>query len=50
MITHVLVKEAGNKGKGVFALQNFTTGDFIFRRRHGRVIANRDIPSLLEED
>ena len=50
IITDVLVKDAGNKGMGVFALQNFTTGDFIFRRRHGKVIANRDISSLSEED
>lgn len=50
MITDIIVKNAGDKGKGVFALRDFARGDFIFRRRHGRVIANRDIPSLAEED
>ncbi|MDQ6659460.1 MAG: SET domain-containing protein-lysine N-methyltransferase [Chloroflexota bacterium] len=50
MITDVIVNDAGNKGKGVFALRDFAKGDFIFRRRHGRVIANRDIPLLSEEE
>ncbi len=50
MISEVVVKDAANKGKGVFALRDFAKGEFIFRRRHGRVIANRDIPSLPEED
>jgi hypothetical protein len=34
MITDVIVKDAGNKGKGVFALRDFAKGDFILRRRH----------------
>jgi histone-lysine N-methyltransferase SETD2 len=50
MISHVIVKDAGNKGKGVFAIRDFTKGEFIFRRRHGRVIANRDLSLLSEED
>ena len=33
MITDVVVKEAGSKGQGVFALRNFARGEFIFRRR-----------------
>jgi uncharacterized protein len=46
----VVVGDAGVKGKGVFARRDFARGDFIFRRRYGRVIANRDIPSLSDED
>ncbi len=50
MITNVIVKDADNKGQGVFALRDFAKGEFIFRRRHGRVVANRDISLLSEED
>jgi hypothetical protein len=48
-ITDIIVKDAGNKGKGVFALRDFAPGDFIFRR-HGKVIQNSDIPQLSSED
>jgi hypothetical protein len=50
MITDVLVKEAGVKGKGVFALRDFNRGEFIFRRRHGQIVRNDEIPLLSEED
>ena len=50
MITDVIVEDAGAKGKGVFALRAFTRGEFIFRRRHGKVVRNQDIPLLSEED
>src|SRR5688572_6997994 len=50
MITDIIVKEAGIKGKGVFALHDFARGEFIFRRRHGRVVRNDEIDSLSEED
>lgn len=50
MIRDVTVKDAGNKGKGVFALRAFHKGDFIFRRRHGRVVLNRETALLSEED
>jgi SET domain-containing protein len=50
MITDIIVKDAGNKGKGVFALRDFARGEFIFRRRHRKVTANRDIHLLSEED
>jgi [histone H3]-lysine36 N-trimethyltransferase len=46
----VVVGEAGVKGLGVFARRDFARGEFIFRRRHGRVVANRDILSLSEEE
>jgi SET domain-containing protein len=50
MISDVVVKEAGIKGKGVFALRDFVRGEFIFRRRHGRVVSNDEIDLLSEED
>ncbi len=46
----MVVGEAGVKGKGVFARRDFARGEFIFRRRHGRVVKNSDIPSLSEEE
>jgi hypothetical protein len=46
----VTVGDAGVKGRGVFARRDFARGEFIFRRRHGRVVKNSDIPSLSDED
>jgi SET domain-containing protein len=50
MIADVEVREAGAKGLGVFAKRDFAPGEFIFRRRHGRVVRNEAIGSLPEED
>jgi SET domain-containing protein len=50
MITDIIVKDAGGKGQRVFALRNFSIGEFIFRRRHGRVVRNQDIALLSEEE
>ncbi|HUS16942.1 MAG TPA: SET domain-containing protein-lysine N-methyltransferase [Chloroflexia bacterium] len=50
MITDVIVKEAGDKGLGVFALRDFAPGEFIFRRQHGHVVRNDDIGLLSTED
>lgn len=50
MITDVIVKDAGAKGLGVFAVRDFTVGEFIFRRRYGRIVPNREIDLLSEED
>ena len=50
MITDIIIKAAGNKGQGVYALRGFSKGEFIFRRRHGSIVANADIPLLPEED
>jgi len=50
VITDIVVKAAGRKGTGVFARRRFQAGEFIFRRRHGRVVANADIPLLSEDD
>jgi SET domain-containing protein len=50
MITDIIVKAAGVKGQGVFARRDFSPGEFIFRRRHGRVVGNDEIALLSEED
>lgn len=50
MITDLAVRDTRGKGKGVFALRDFGQGEFIFRRRHGRVIKNDEIHSLSEDD
>jgi SET domain-containing protein len=50
MIADVIVEDAGVKGRGVFALRDFSKGEFIFRRRHGRIVRNEDIELLSEED
>ena len=50
MITDIEVRDAGAKGKGVFALRHFGSGEFIFRRRRGRIIANNEIATLSAED
>jgi hypothetical protein len=50
VIGDIVVRGAGAKGNGVFARRAFQAGQFIFRRRHGRVVANQDIGSLSEDD
>lgn len=50
MIRDIEVREAGRKGKGVFALRDFARGEFIFRRRHGRVVRSTAIASLSREE
>ena len=50
MIRDMVVKPAGTKGFGVFALRDFSAGTFLFRRRYGRIIHNHDIPSLTDEE
>jgi hypothetical protein len=50
LIGDVEVRLTGAKGKGVFALRDFARGEFIFRRRHGRIVRNEDIASLSDED
>ena len=50
MITDVVVREAPPKGKGVFALRSFGKGEFIFRRRHGRVVTRAQEARLSAED
>jgi SET domain-containing protein len=50
VITDIVVREAGREGKGVFARRDFNQGEFIFRRRHGRVISMSEVDTLSEED
>jgi SET domain-containing protein len=50
LITDIIVRPAGRKGRGVFALRAFRRGEFIFRRRHGRVVSNADNRSVSRED
>ncbi|HEY7021173.1 MAG TPA: SET domain-containing protein-lysine N-methyltransferase [Ktedonobacterales bacterium] len=50
MITDIEVRDTGAKGKGVFALRHFGAGEFIFRRRRGRIISNSEIATLSAED
>lgn len=50
MIGDVAVRDAGPKGHGVFALRDFRKGEFIFRRRHGRVVTASEIRHLSSED
>ncbi len=50
MIADVEVREAGTKGNGVFARRRFEECEFIFRRRHGRVVDTAGIAALSAED
>ena len=50
MITDVEVRDAGSKGKGVFALRDFDPGEFIFRRRHGRILRLVELASLTDDE
>ena len=46
MITDVEVRGAGAKGQGVFARRRFEEGEFVFRRRHVRVVPVGDVSRL----
>ena len=46
----VEVRDAGTKGRGVFARRAFKRGEFIFRRRHGAIVDTKGIASLSAED
>lgn len=50
MIDDVEVRAAGSKGLGVFARRPFATGEFIFRRRHVRVVDGAGLDSLTAEE
>jgi SET domain-containing protein len=49
-IADIAVRDTGLKGKGVFAVRRFRREEFIFRRRHGRVVRNADLASLSDEE
>lgn len=50
MISDVAVGDAGPKGLGVFARRAFRRGEFIFRRRHGRVVGRSDLWRLSDDE
>lgn len=50
MINDIEVRDAGPKGKGVFARRAFRRGEFIFRRRHGKVVDTKGITKLSPEE
>jgi SET domain-containing protein len=50
MIADVEVRGAGPRGLGVFARRSFAKGEFIFRRRHIRVVSGDEIDALSPED
>jgi hypothetical protein len=43
VIGDIEVRDAGEKGRGVYARRAFKAGDFIFRRRHTRVLTTADL-------
>jgi SET domain-containing protein len=46
MIGDTIIKDAGRKGKGVFALKPIRRGEFIFRSRRGPFIHTKDLRRL----
>jgi hypothetical protein len=50
VISDVEVRDAGRRGRGVFALRDFAPGEFIFRRWHGRVVTLEELDTLSDED
>jgi hypothetical protein len=49
VISDVVVRRAGRKGQGVFALRGFSKGEFVFRKVQGLAIANRNVCKLSKE-
>jgi hypothetical protein len=43
VIHDVEVRDSGSKGRGVFARRPFSEGEFIFRRRHTRVLRGDEL-------
>jgi histone-lysine N-methyltransferase SETD2 len=50
VIADVEVRSAGLKGLGMFARKSFAKGEFIFRRRNGRIVDEAGIAALSPED
>ncbi len=50
MIGDVEVRHSGSKGLGVFARRHLKPGEFIFRRRHGKVVDADGIAGLSPEE
>jgi SET domain-containing protein len=43
VIGDVEVRDAGPKGRGVFARRSFAEGEFLFRRRHARILTGAEV-------
>jgi hypothetical protein len=50
MISDVEVRDAGSRGLGVFSLRDFAVGEFIFRRRHARIVGESELSSLTPDE
>jgi len=50
VIQEVEVRDAGDKGSGVYALRPFAKGEFIFRRRHRCTVTGAELDNLSEWD
>jgi SET domain-containing protein len=50
VIHDVEVREAGSKGRGVYARRAFAAGEFVFRRRHSRVVSGDELAQASEWD
>jgi hypothetical protein len=48
MINDVEVRDADSRGRGVYALRRFAEGEFIFRRRHARVVSTGELEYVSE--
>lgn len=48
VICDVEVRDAGPKGRGVFARRPFAPGEFIFRRRHVRILSAAQVDTVSE--
>jgi SET domain-containing protein len=46
VIGDVEVRDAGERGLGVFALRSFEAAEFIFRRRHVRTVTEQELATL----
>jgi len=50
MISDIAVGDSGGRGLGVFALRAFRKEEFIFRRRHGRIVRSSDLWLLSHDE
>jgi SET domain-containing protein len=46
VIDDVEVRDAGDKGLGVYARRTFHEGEFVFRRRHRRTVSSEELDDL----
>jgi hypothetical protein len=48
MISDVEVRQTGSKGAGIYARRSFGNGEFIFRRRHTRILTTTELDRATE--